>query len=65
MSSRSKEIIVLASILAIIGISLGLLLEYKAIVPFYFVGIITILCEIIILIIIVLKHFDNVEKQKL
>ena len=59
----SKEIIVLASILAILGIGLGILLEYMAIVPFYFTGIITILCEIIILMIIVLKHFDNIEKQ--
>lgn len=63
MSSRSKEIIVLASIFAILGIGLGLLLEYKAIVPFYFTGIIVILCEIIILMIIVLKHIDNIEKQ--
>ena len=63
MSSKSKEIIVLASILAILGIGLGLLLEYKANVPFYFTGIIVIICEIIILMIVVLKHFDNIEKQ--
>jgi len=57
-----KSIIISSILIAIIGVILALLLEYKIGIPFYFIGIITILIEILILIAINCRNYERKNK---
>ncbi len=62
MKAEYKDFIILSIIIAIAGIGLGIFLDYKPGIPFYFTGTITILVEIISLIIFVMKKLNELDK---
>ena len=47
-----------------IGVTLGLILEFSIGIPFYFIGILTLIIEVLYLIIIVCRFMNDYEKNR-
>ncbi len=62
MKTEYKEVIVFSIIIAIITIALGIVLEYKPGIPFYFTGIVGLFVEILLLIIVIMKKLNDFDK---
>lgn len=48
----------------VIGVTLGLILEFSIGIPFYFIGILTLIIEVLYLIIIVCRFMSDYEKNR-
>lgn len=51
-------------IIIVIGVTLGLILEFSIGIPFYFIGILTLIIEVLYLIIIVCRFMSDYEKNR-
>lgn len=51
-------------IIIVIGVTLGLILEFSICIPFYFIGILTLIIEVLYLIIIVCHFMSDYEKNR-
>lgn len=63
MKVEYKDKIIGIVIIIVIGITLGLILEFKCNIPFYFTGTLTLIIEVLYLIIIVCQFFSKYEKE--
>ena len=48
----------------LIGVTLGLILDFSVGVPFYFTGVLTLIIEVLYLIIIVCRFMSDYEKNR-
>lgn len=64
MKEKNKDQIIGAFVITIIGLVISIILQFLCNIPFYFTGTILILIDLLYLIVIVIKHFDNLESKK-
>lgn len=64
MSPEYKDKIIGICIIIVIGVTLGLILEFSIGIPFYFIGILTLIIEVLYLIIIVCRFMSDYEKNR-
>ena len=64
MKNENIEYIVISIVIALAGIALGMVLDFKGSIPFYVTAIITMLIELIFMFIIVLKRISAIENSK-
>lgn len=62
MRPEYKDKIIGICIIIVIGVTLGLILEFSIGIPFYFIGILTLIIEVLYLIIIVCRFMSDYEK---
>ena len=64
MRPEYKDKIIGIYIIIVIGVTLGLILEFSICIPFYFIGILTLIIEVLYLIIIVCHFMSDYEKNR-
>lgn len=64
MRPKYKDKIIGICIIIVIGVTLGLILEFSIGIPFYFIGILTLIIEVLYLIIIVCRFMSDYEKNR-
>lgn len=64
MRPEYKDKIIGIYIIVVIGVTLGLILEFSIGIPFYFIGILTLIIEVLYLIIIVCRFMSDYEKNR-
>ena len=64
MRPEYKDKIIDICIIIVIGVTLGLILEFSIGIPFYFIGILTLIIEVLYLIIIVCRFMSDYEKNR-
>lgn len=64
MRPEHKDKIIGICIIIVIGVTLGLILEFSIGIPFYFIGILTLIIEVLYLIIIVCRFMSDYEKNR-
>lgn len=64
MRPEYKDKIIGIYIIVVIGVTLGLILEFSMGIPFYFIGILTLIIEVLYLIIIVCRFMSDYEKNR-
>ncbi len=64
MKNENIEYIVISIVIALAGIALGMVLDFKGSIPFYVIAIITVLIELVFMFIIVLKRISAIENSK-
>lgn len=64
MRPEYKDKIIVICIIIVIGVTLGLILEFSIGIPFYFIGILTLIIEVLYLIIIVCRFMSDYEKNR-
>lgn len=63
MRPEYKDKIIGICIIIVIGVTLGLILEFSIGIPFYFIGILTLIIEVLYLI-IVCRFMSDYEKNR-
>ena len=64
MRPKYKDKIIGICIIIVSGVTLGLILEFSIGIPFYFIGILTLIIEVLYLIIIVCRFMSDYEKNR-
>lgn len=64
MELKPKDKIIGICIIVVIGVTLGLILDFSVGVPFYFTGVLTLIIEVLYLIIIVCRFMSDYEKNR-
>lgn len=64
MRPEYKDKIIGICIIIVIGVTLGLILEFSIGIPFYFIGVLTLIIEVLYLIIIVCRFMSDYEKNR-
>lgn len=64
MKNENIEYIVISIVIALVGIALGMVLDFKGSIPFYVIAIITVLIELVFMFAVLIKKISAIENSK-